>query len=190
MRRSLALLSMLALLAWARSAYACACCDSRSDIKLLGWAPKADRLLIREESDRACDREVTLEVFESERPEPTACFDLLSAPDTKVDCGSPRPSPTGGPGMPSPRALPILKSAEEKRYTRAVSSLTPDRVWARYSVKVENFYRRAKLEVFILAGGWTPLVEWEFIEYERDRGDWEGPIADLVPLELVVLPAA
>jgi hypothetical protein len=192
MRWSLILLSVVALIAAARAAHACACCDGRSDVKLLGWAPAADRLLVREETYRHCERALLLAAFEIDRPEAAACFDLLRAPNTEVACAAAGPSPTPRHDEPPSEDLVPGSSAEEKRYTRPISSLTPDRVRARYLVTNRRAHRKASLEVSILDGGldggWTPLLTWPFHEYERDGAGEEGA-SDLVPLELAVVPA-
>jgi hypothetical protein len=76
----------LALLTKPQIASACACCDSRTDRRILGWSQGGESAIVEMSSNQACESILALEIWESRSSEVTSCVDRVHGPEKLVPC--------------------------------------------------------------------------------------------------------
>jgi MYXO-CTERM domain-containing protein len=173
-----ALCALVTLSLRATTAEACACCDGTTEREPLAWSPAGDRLLVRAEVYRGCQRTVALEVWPAGAAAPAHCYDLLANPDAAVACDALQADPTRPPGA----------SQQVASFSVPVTSIPPASLRVSYARLQTEPIVRVRLDVALATAGFAALGSYEVFEYfyASEAGDDPG---GYIPLEVAVLPA-
>lgn len=82
----LGLLIAFGLVGLTARAEACACCDAVTTLRPLGWTAAGGALLLRYESNLACEEVDQLMVWHVGAESPAGCYDLRIEPDKRIPC--------------------------------------------------------------------------------------------------------
>jgi hypothetical protein len=82
----LGLLVVCGLAGLTARAEACACCDATTTVQPLGWTAPGGALLLRYQSDVACEQVDLLMVWHAGADAPAGCYDMRVDPDKRIEC--------------------------------------------------------------------------------------------------------
>lgn len=97
----LGLLIVCGLVGLTARAEACACCDATTTVQPLGWTAPGGALLLRYQSDVACEQVDLLMVWHVGAEAPAGCYDTRVDPDKRIECDDISDVPRGTARRPS-----------------------------------------------------------------------------------------
>lgn len=97
----LCLLVTCGLVGLTARADACACCDASTTVQPLGWTDAGGALLLRYQSNVACEQVHLLMVWHVGAEAPAGCYDPRLDPDKRIGCELISDAPPGAASRPS-----------------------------------------------------------------------------------------
>jgi MYXO-CTERM domain-containing protein len=176
LRFGLVLASLLLCWLTPRVVEACACCDGRGDVDLLGWSTDGRELLLRHTERVACERHVRLEVYGSGSSSPSRCYDLLGDPEASVPCNSVQS------GYQSP-----AQSRHTQDFPVRIRSLSPRGLAATAAISMDGAFRRATVRVSWLGSAPERTLATTVVHEYSYWSPADGELTELAPIEVAVL---